>query len=400
MSAKTIRPYSSIPFSLIMGVAFIYILILSFHFISNLILSFILILLITLAINPVILVLRRLKGGRRSATAIVVSMFLTILILTLFMFYRPISHSWRLFFNQLPKYLEHLQRPLIEMERKAALSQEKVQKEVNHELGRDGSDVNTGNSMQETSGGILRSSLGPILAAITDSFKTVIANAASLLFVAGTVFFGVIFMSLNPRPFIGALFSLIPEQYHAKTLIISQRIAIFVPQWALATVLGMFAIGILVFLAMIPIFGFQDALVLGLIATILESIPYLGAFVSGLPALLLAVGIGGWTPLIVVGCYITIQLLEHNLIAPVIISGRLQMHPVFVIFSVLICVTIFGILGVLIAVPMAGIIRILHEEIYRKYFLPHVSDRELDRMARIALEAARFSDDQYLEAHR
>jgi predicted PurR-regulated permease PerM len=51
----------------------------------------------------------------------------------------------------------------------------------------------------------------------------------------------------------------------------------------------------------------------------------------------------------------------------------------------LVSVVAFGVLGVLVAAPLVAIVGILHEEIYRKRYLPGVTDEDLDRLARGAL---------------
>jgi predicted PurR-regulated permease PerM len=165
-----------------------------------------------------------------------------------------------------------------------------------------------------------------------------------------------------------------------------QRIVKFVPGWAGATLLGMITIGFLVFALMWPIFGFMDALVLGLIACILEVIPFLGPLLSAVTALVLAVGKGGMTPLWVVFAYIAIQALENNVILPFILARSMKLHPVAVIFSMLLCVAAFGVLGVLVAAPLVAIVGIVHEELYRKRFLPTTTDADLDRLARKSLD--------------
>ena len=60
-------------------------------------------------------------------------------------------------------------------------------------------------------------------------------------------------------------------------------------------------------------------------------------------------------------------------------------HSVAVIFSMLLCVAAFGVLGVLVAAPLVAILEILHDELYRKRFLPTVTNADLDRLARNAL---------------
>jgi len=206
-----------------------------------------------------------------------------------------------------------------------------------------------------------------------------------MLIVLVTVFFGVIFTLMNPRPIFGALFSVVPERHHVRTLAIMQRIARFVPRWAVSVLLSMLTIGSLFFLLMWPIFGFSDAIMLGLLAFLLSAIPFLGPLLTLIPALLLAFGAGGMTPVWVLLAYAAVQALEGNVILPLILSRCMNLHPVAVIFSMLLTVAAFGLLGVLIAAPLVAIAGILHEEIFRKQFLPTVTDDDLDRLARAAL---------------
>jgi predicted PurR-regulated permease PerM len=58
----------------------------------------------------------------------------------------------------------------------------------------------------------------------------------------------------------------------------------------------------------------------------------------------------------------------------------MKLHPLAVIFSLLLCVADFGVLGVLIAAPMVAILDILHDELYRKRYIPTVTDADLDRL--------------------
>jgi predicted PurR-regulated permease PerM len=200
-----------------------------------------------------------------------------------------------------------------------------------------------------------------------------------------TVFFGTTFTLMNPRPIFRGIFSLVPEHNHEQTLIIVQRISHFMPRWAGATLLGMLAVGLLVVLLMWPIFGLTDALVLGLIATLLASVPFIGPVLSAVPAILLALGQGGMTPVWVLLAYIAVQALENNVITPFIMARGMRIHPLAVIFSMLLCVAAFGVLGVLVAAPLVAIVNICHDELYRKRYLPTVTDDDLDVLAKTAL---------------
>jgi predicted PurR-regulated permease PerM len=344
--------------------------------------------------------MRALTGGRIIPTALVTAGLIAGIILLGWALFGPMKTSIVNFSESLPDYWERLQKPLIKMEQKAVLSEEKLQEEVRTEIARDKSaegipearpqrpppDPDTPPEEQKS----LRSNLIAMFQGVLGSFTAVAVNGVQILVVLVTVFFGVVFMLINPRPIIGAMLSIIPERHHNQAVVIMQHIGRFVPTWALATVLGMVTIGTMVFLLMWPIFGFMDALVLGMTAGVLEAVPYLGPTLSAMPALLLAFGEGGMTPLWVVLAYVLVQVLENNVILPFIMARSVKVHPLAVIFSMLLCVSAFGVLGVLVATPLVAILRIVHNELFRKRFLPSVTDADLNRLAGIALDEKRF----------
>jgi predicted PurR-regulated permease PerM len=388
---------------LVVLAAALFIFIQTFALLSPILLSLLLILLISLAVNPVISRIRAFTGGRKIATGLVAAGLVAVMALTGWAFFVPMKASVTKLAEQLPGYWERLQKPLIKMEQQAVRSEEKLQAEVTTEIARHAPAAAKPEAAPKITepaspkpakeSGSLRSSLGQTLQSVTGGFTSVAFNAAQIMVVLVTVFFGVTFTLMNPRPIFGAMFSLVPERHHDQTLTILQRIGKFVPGWAAATLLGMLAIGLLVFLLMWPIFGFMDALVLGLVAGILEAVPYLGPLLSAVPGLLLALGKGGMTPMWVVLAYLTIQALENNVILPLIMARGVKLHPLAVIFSMLLCVAAFGVLGVLVAAPLVAIVNILHDELYRKRFLPTATDADLERLARKALRE-KLSDDK------
>ncbi len=400
-SAVLVSNRNSIPIYLLVA-AGLFALLHAFSVLAPILLSFLLTMLISLALNPVINWLRTIAGGRKAATAVVIVALLTILSLAGWAFYLPLSGAVAKFSQSLPTYWERLQKPLIKLEKKAEHSEEKLQQEVKNEIAVDAvADSETVASKPEAtpaqsnavSPNSLRSGLSAMLRGVVGNVTAMAFNGAQVLVVLLTVFFGVVFMLLNPRPIIAAIFSLVPEQHHDRAVIITQRIAQFAPAWAGSTLTGMLTIGVLVFLLMWPLLGLMDALVLGLIACLFESIPFLGPTLSTIPALLLAIGKGGMIPLWVLVAYIAIQTLENNVILPMIMSRGMKIHAVAVIFSMLLCVTAFGVLGVLIAAPMVAIVSIIHEELYRKRFLPTVTEEDLDRLARKVLHERNIAAD-------
>jgi hypothetical protein len=84
--------------------------------------------------------------------------------------------------------------------------------------------------------------------------------------------------------------------------------------------------------------------------------------------------------LLAAGLFVLIEAFP--LLSPILLSF------ILVIFSMLLCVVAFGVLGVLAAAPLVGVAQIPHEELYRKRFLPSVTNSDLERLARSALGEA------------
>jgi predicted PurR-regulated permease PerM len=380
--------------------ALLYALIQAFTKLSPILLSFLLILLITLAVNPIIARMRTWAGGRKRATALVLLGVVMFGVLSIWAAVGPLKQAAATLSDSLPTYWERLQKPLIKLEQKGLISEEKLQVEVSEEIAKEvPKDVGDASASeptlpvrpavvipnQEKAEGSLRSTLGGLIQGIFGRMSGVAQITTEMLIVLLTVFFGVTFSLMNPRPIFGALFSVVPERHHLMTLAIMVRIARFVPRWAGSVLISMLTIGSLFFLLMWPIFGLADALMLGLVAFLLSAVPFLGPLLTLIPALLLAIGVGGMTPLWVLLAYGAVQALEGNVILPIIMSRGMKLHPLAVIFSMLLSAAVFGVLGVLIAAPMVAIVGILHEEIYRKRYLPSATDEDLERLARIAL---------------
>ncbi|MFJ9633567.1 AI-2E family transporter [Streptomyces sp. NPDC101175] len=92
-------------------------------------------------------------------------------------------------------------------------------------------------------------------------------------------------------------------------------------------------------------------------------IPYLGAFLSGAVAVLVALAdrgvvVGLWA----LGVVLAVQVLEGHVLQPMIQSRTVQMHPAVVMIAITAGASVAGILGMLLAVPLtAAVFGIVHE---------------------------------------
>jgi predicted PurR-regulated permease PerM len=116
--------------------------------------------------------------------------------------------------------------------------------------------------------------------------------------------------------------------------------------------------------------GVNYAFLLGFVAVFLTMIPFLGAIVICLAALILAfVQYGDWAhPLMVLGVFAVVQTLEGLVISPKIMGDRVGLHPLVIIIAVMTGTTLLGgILGGVLAIPLAAALRvIMFRYIWRK----------------------------------
>jgi predicted PurR-regulated permease PerM len=107
------------------------------------------------------------------------------------------------------------------------------------------------------------------------------------------------------------------------------------------------------------IIGLPNALFLSIFSMIFSIIPFLGPLVGILPAIFI-----GWTvDLFMIAKVIIVlaitQQLEGNVVRPKIMGTRLEIHPLAIIFLVIIAVTQFGFMGAFFVIPLYAVARIV-----------------------------------------
>ncbi|MEY2410228.1 MAG: hypothetical protein QOF48_2898 [Verrucomicrobiota bacterium] len=109
------------------------------------------------------------------------------------------------------------------------------------------------------------------------------------------------------------------------------------------------------------IVGLPYAVLLGVMATVLTMIPFLGAMATCTTALVIAFAQGDWKhPLGVLGVFAVVQTLEGFVIQPKIMGDRIGLHPLTVIVALMVGTTLLGgILGGLLAIPLTAAGRVL-----------------------------------------
>ena len=125
----------------------------------------------------------------------------------------------------------------------------------------------------------------------------------------------------------------------------------------------MLVVGILSWLGLL-IIGVPSALALGLLAALLEFIPFIGPIVSAIPAILLAFAESPeqaiWTAML----FLAIQQFEGNVLEPMVQQRAVDLPPALLLFALVAGGLIFGIVGVILAAPFTVVVFVMVKRLY------------------------------------
>ena len=108
--------------------------------------------------------------------------------------------------------------------------------------------------------------------------------------------------------------------------------------------------------------GLDSPILLGLLAGILNLIPYVGPLLAMVLPVLLALGqapLDLWLVLASIGVILIAQLIDNVLVIPSVIAHAVNLHPVIVIIGIIIFGNLFGFIGMIVAIPVISTANII-----------------------------------------
>lgn len=155
----------------------------------------------------------------------------------------------------------------------------------------------------------------------------------------------------------------LPDTWRFDTLVVLRTIERVFGQWVRAQLVLGITVGITTFVGLLvlsrfvdPVFG-RYALLLSIIAGVLELLPIIGPILAAIPAVLLAATAGVEAVIASLVLYTLIQQLENYFLVPKIQGDAVQLHPAAVMFAIIIGGALAGLLGAILALPVAAAIR-------------------------------------------
>lgn len=113
--------------------------------------------------------------------------------------------------------------------------------------------------------------------------------------------------------------------------------------------------------------GLQAPVLFGILCGITDLIPYIGPYIGGIAAVIVGFSQSYVIGIIVIVIVVVVQLLENNVLQPLVMSKTMKLHPVTIMIGLLIFGNFFGIVGMVLATPTIALVKVIYRFFASKY---------------------------------
>jgi predicted PurR-regulated permease PerM len=191
---------------------------------------------------------------------------------------------------------------------------------------------------------------------IITSFVIVIATAPIILY----------YLLKESEHIPNSILHIIPRRYRSDGREVIGEIDAALSGFIVGRVIITCLLGVLLYIGFI-IIGLPYALLLAVIATVLNIIPYIGQILGAIPCLIVAFIDAPSMVVWVIVVTVIAQQIESSLLSPHIYGKRLDIHPLTTVILLLVAGDLAGILGVILAIPAYMVVKIIVVRIYRLF---------------------------------
>lgn len=200
----------------------------------------------------------------------------------------------------------------------------------------------------------------------SDVFSRLTGAAFSVvggLFDLVLILFAAVFFALDPGLYKHGIVLLAPKRTESRLREALEASGVALWKWLMARFVAMLFVGLSVWIGLM-LLGVPLALTLGLLAGLLDFVPFVGPIAAAVPAILLAFTMGPAEALYVSLLYLVVQQIEGNMVSPLVQQRAVSLPPVLVLFAVLAGGMLYGILGMLVATPLILIVIVFVSMLY------------------------------------
>jgi predicted PurR-regulated permease PerM len=198
---------------------------------------------------------------------------------------------------------------------------------------------------------------------ITSSISSALSTGLTFIEAAIVLAISAIYLAAQPELYRAGFAKLFQPAQQPHVMRSLDLIGRTLKLWLLGQLILMIGVGILSFIA-VWLIGLPNAVALALLAGLLEIVPYLGPFISAIPAVLVALTLGLTPALWTVVAYILIHVFEGYVTEPMIDRYFVTIPPALILSGIVASDLLFGTIGVIMAAPMTVVVYMAVKMIY------------------------------------
>ena len=213
----------------------------------------------------------------------------------------------------------------------------------------------------ERLGGVLE----PQMESITTTMLGVVTGTVSSIFQAGVVVMLTIYLLHDYHRINGALFEAIPLRYKDRARALGATLDETVGAYVRGQLLVAAMVGVLVGVGL-TIVGLPLAGFIGLLAGILNIVPFLGSVAPAIPAVIIALAGGWWQVALVIAVFVIANQIDNHVLTPLVLAKSTTLHPITVVLAVIAGFAVAGFVGSIVAVPVIAFAKAVYTEHLRR----------------------------------
>jgi len=156
----------------------------------------------------------------------------------------------------------------------------------------------------------------------------------------------------------------LPNKYKNTTLKFIKKVSTNMRYYLKGTLIDMGILFIISFV-LFKIIGLKYSFFLALFCAITNIIPFIGPYIGGIPAILMGLSVSFKLGIITLIAIIVCQIIESNIINPIIMSKCIKINPLLIVLAITIMGKFLGFIGMILAVPLLILVK-LTLEFYHK----------------------------------
>jgi predicted PurR-regulated permease PerM len=173
-----------------------------------------------------------------------------------------------------------------------------------------------------------------------------------------------VYLTLRPGLYKEGFILLAPPVHRELVRDVLGELARTLRAWIAGQLVAMIFLGTLTWIGLV-LLGVPYALAFGVFTAAVSIVPFFGTLVSTLlPALYVLGTIGPMKALLVVGLGVVIQLVESNIVSPMIMERQVRLPPVLTLLSVLVMAHLLELIGLFVAVPVLAALMVIVRRLY------------------------------------